>query len=468
MSKTTIWWIRRDIRLHDNQTLEAAIRDSEHLLPLFIIEPALMDEAAPNRRAFLLNALADLDRALRALGSRLIIREGPAADAFSNLSKDLGEFTIYTHEDFSPFSRDRDAAVDNIFSLKTFPSVTLRHPTDVLKDDGDPYVVYTPYKNAWDEYPLPTPADCLPAPESLPPLPEGISSQELPSAEPVASFPGTAKEALNRLTKFTAEGIHHYQSQRDRMDLDGTSKLSPYLRFGLVSAREAFAQAQLAFIQADGDQDRAEVRTWMNELVWREFYIAILYHFPGVLDGPFRDKYQDVPWRDAPEDLKAWQEGKTGFPIVDACMRQLKQTGWMHNRGRMIVASFLTKDLLINWQHGENWFMANLVDGDPAANNGGWQWSAGTGTDAAPYFRIFNPVLQGEKYDPDGAFIAHWVPELKKLPVKFRHEPWKMYEEEAQKYNFGKGQDYPEQIIDHFFARERAIDAYKSASEENK
>jgi deoxyribodipyrimidine photo-lyase len=235
------------------------------------------------------------------------------------------------------------------------------------------------------------------------------------------------------------------------------------LRFGLLSAKEAFAQAQIAFLQAKYDKDRAEIQTWMDELVWREFYIAILYHFPHVSDGPFREKYQDVPWRNAPEDLQAWQNGETGFPIVDACMRQLKHTGWMHNRGRMIVASFLTKDLLINWQEGEAWFMANLIDGDPAANNGGWQWSAGTGTDAAPYFRVFNPVLQGQKYDPDGSFIAQWVPSLKKLPVKFRHEPWKMSEEEAKLYEFVPGQDYPKRIVDHSFGRERALEAYKSA-----
>jgi len=464
MSQNHIWWIRRDFRLHDNQTLDAARNATDRLLPLFIIEPELMDEASPKRRSFLLNALSDLDRQLQALGSRLVIRQGPALDAFSELSEELGQMTLFAHEDYSPFSRERDEAVGARFTLKTFPGVTLRHPTTILKDDDDPYVVYTPYKNKWFESHLPTPADCLPAPESLPSLPNNLKSQVLPSAEPLADFPGTAKEAQDRLTEFTSKGIYHYQSQRNRMDLDGTSKLSPYLRFGLISAREAFAQSQIAFLQAKDDHDRAEIQTWMDELVWREFYIAILYHFPHVMDGPFREKYQDVPWRDAPEDLQAWQNGKTGFPIVDACMRQLKQTGWMHNRGRMIVASFLTKDLLINWQAGEDWFMANLVDGDPAANNGGWQWSAGTGTDAAPYFRVFNPVLQGQKYDPDGTFIARWVPSLNKLPDKFRHEPWKMSEGEAHKYDFVPGQDYPARIVEHSFGRERALEAYKSAT----
>ncbi len=187
------------------------------------------------------------------------------------------------------------------------------------------------------------------------------------------------------------------------------------------------------------------------------------------MEGPFREEYEDIAWREDQADLEAWQKGQTGYPIVDACMRQLLETGWMHNRGRMIVASFLTKDLLINWQHGEAWFMNNLVDGDPAANNGGWQWSAGTGTDAAPYFRIFNPILQGKKHDPEGEFIAKWVPELQDLPKAFHHEPWEMDEDIAQKYDFKLGRDYPQQIVDHFFARDRTLEAYKAAreSEEN-
>jgi len=323
MTQTSIWWIRRDIRLHDNPALRTALENADRLISLFIVEPELMEHAAPNHCAFLLHALADLNRWLQELGSRLI----------------------------------------------------LHHPTEILKDDGDPYVVYTTYKNKWYRQPIPTPADCLLAPQ------------------PVRDFPGTAREAQDRLTNFTTSAIHKYKSRRDRLDLDGTSRLSPCLRFGLISAREAFAQSQIAFLKAGDDQERVEIRTWMDELVWREFYTAILYHFPHVMEEPFRADYQDVPWRDTPQDLHAWQQGQTGFPIVDARMRQLLETGWMHNRGRMIAASFLTKDLLINWQHGEAWFMDNLIDGDPTANNSGWQWSAGTGTDAAPYFRIFNLVL---------------------------------------------------------------------------
>lgn len=463
MPNVNLWWVRRDIRLQDNLALDEACKNADFLIPIFIIEPDLMENAAPKRRAFLLNALADLDNKLKSMGSRLIVQKGPANNAFHKLKEQFREIAIFAHEDFSPFARQRDHEVAQSFTLHKFPGVVIRHPNTILKNDGDPYVVYTPYKNKWYENHLPTPADCLPEPLQLPPLPKDVFSMNLPSVDSPEYFPPTNKEAQQRLQSFLGEGIHHYQSLRDRMDMDGTSSLSPYFRFGLLSTREAFAQAQVAYIQAKTEAGRSEIRTWMDELVWREFYTAIMYHFPYVLTGPFREAYKRVPWRIAPADLEAWQQGETGFPIVDACMHQLLKTGWMHNRGRMIVASFLTKDLLINWQKGEDWFMANLVDGDPAANNGGWQWSAGTGTDAAPYFRIFNPILQGQKFDPEGEFIGQWVPELRNLPAKYRHEPWKMADEDAKKVAFKLGKDYPQRIVDHRFARQRALDAYKSA-----
>ncbi len=465
MSQTNVWWIRRDVRIHDNEALDSARQHADQLIPLFIIEPNLMDNAAPKRKAFLLQALSDLNRQLKALGSQLVVRQGPALHAFQKITDECEADAIFAHEDFTPFARQRDQAIANVFDLRLFPGVVLRHPKDVLKGDGDPYTVYTPYKNKWHEKPLPTPADCLPAPKTLPPLPVKIESDRLPESEPVPGFMGTAKEAQQRLTEFAKHNIRQYQSLRNRLDLNGTSRLSPYLRFGLISAREAFGNAQIASLQAREDKPRHEIRTWINELVWRDFFTTILYHFPFVVNAPFREDYQHIQWRQSAEDLQAWQQGQTGYPVVDACMRQLSHTGWMHNRGRMIVASFLVKDLLINWQSGEDWFMKNLIDGDPAANNGGWQWSAGTGTDAAPYFRIFNPVIQSHKFDPDGAFIAQWVPELSALPTAYRHEPWKLSKKEAEKYAFKLGTDYPHRIVDHAFARQRTLDAYKTARE---
>ena len=340
------------------------------------------------------------------------------------------------------------------------------NPDSVLKDNETPYTVFTPYKNKWLKDPLPLPSDCLPSPAFLPPLPDNISSMILPIAEPVAGFPATADEAQRRLADFASNGLYHYHTERDRLDLEGTSRLSPYLRFGLLSVRECFSRANLALLKTPSADGKEEIISWINELIWREFFTMILYHNRQVLRGPFREALAAIPWRDAPEDFQAWQQGQTGFPIVDACMRQMLNTGWMHNRGRMIVASFLTKDLLINWQKGEAWFMAHLVDGDPAANNGGWQWTAGTGTDAAPYFRIFNPTLQGKKFDPDAEFIARWVPELAELPPKYRHEPWKLNAAKAGRLNFQLDRNYPERIVDRSLARERTLAAYRFAREQ--
>lgn len=458
-----IWWIRRDIRLQDNPALIAAVEGAQNLIPLFILEPDMLSKAAPKRRAFLLNALADLDGQLRHLGSRLILRQGPAEEALPAFAAELGGAQVFAQEDFSPLARGRDAGIARKVDLTLTPGEVLRHPDQVLKSDGTPYVVFTPYQRKWREIPLPSPANCLPAPKSLPPLPANLTSDSLPHVEPVSAFPATAAAARARLDGFLAGGLNNYQTQRDRMDRDGTSRLSPYLRFGLISARECFAGAQLALAQTNTDSAREEIQTWINELIWREFYTSILYHFPKVTCGAFREPYNHIHWRNDPADLLAWQQGLTGYPVVDAAMRQLLATGWMHNRGRMIVASFLTKDLLINWQAGEAWFMAQLVDGDPAANNGGWQWAAGTGTDAAPYFRVFNPVLQGIKFDPDAEYIAQWVPELAGLPPKFRHEPWKLSAALCREYNFHPGQTYPDRIVDHAFARDRALAAYQAA-----
>jgi deoxyribodipyrimidine photo-lyase len=252
---------------------------------------------------------------------------------------------------------------------------------------------------------------------------------------------------------------------RNRLDVTGTSQLSPYLRFGMLSARQAAAAALSAVVAARDAQARKGAETWLNELIWREFYVAILYHFPEVRQHSFRADLRDIAWENGETAFAAWREGRTGYPVVDAAMRQLVREGWMHNRARMIVASFLVKDLLIDWRWGERWFMQHLVDGDPAANNGGWQWTAGTGTDAAPYFRVFNPVLQGKRFDPDGAYVRHWVPELRRVPEKFVHQPWKMPLNVQEAVGCLIGQDYPAPIVDHAWARERVLAAYTEAKE---
>jgi deoxyribodipyrimidine photo-lyase len=237
------------------------------------------------------------------------------------------------------------------------------------------------------------------------------------------------------------------------------------LRFGMLSARQAAVAAQSAYRAAATGEARQGAETWLNELIWREFYVAILHHFPHVRQTSFRPNLRDIPWEDDGDAFAAWCAGRTGYPVVDAAMRHLSQTGWMHNRARMIVASFLVKDLLVDWRWGERWFMQHLVDGDPAANNGGWQWTAGTGTDAAPYFRVFNPVLQGQKFDPDGTFVRQWLPELARVPGRYVHKPWEMPEAVQQDAQCIVGQDYPAPLVDHKWARERTLAAYAEAKE---
>ena len=274
------------------------------------------------------------------------------------------------------------------------------------------------------------------------------------------SAPINSADALVQLTKFANQRIYQYQETRNRVDLDGTSRLSAAFHLGLISASQAVTLARRALNKSADPAHRKSAETWLNELIWREFYVSILYHFPHVHHQAFREPYRRIEWCDDPAGFTAWQQGLTGYPIVDAAMRQMNTTGWMHNRARMIAASFLVKDLLIDWKLGEEYFMRQLVDGDVASNNGGWQWTAGVGTDAAPYFRIFNPVLQSQKFDPEGNYIRKFVPELADVPQKFIHEPWKMTALDQQSYQVKLGDHYPLPIVDHSFARGRTLEAY--------
>ena len=440
---TSIWWIRRDLRLADNAALQAA-RAEGPVIPVFILDPCLLARQAARRQAFLFAGLHALDAALRQRGSYLVVRKGDPLRELHDLLAEAGASGIFAEEDFTPFARKRDSQVSQALPLHLLPGETVQHPGLLLKQDGMPYTVYSPYSRKWKA--RLGPIDLIPAPESID-TPAGVRSEPLPAAASDPRFPAGEEEALTRLEEFTHRKIHSYAADRDRVDLDGTSALSPYLRFGMLGIRQAVAAA----MQPGGEGAAA----WLNELIWREFYIQMLYHSPRIHRESFDRSLATIPWRDDPDEFEAWKSGGTGVPIVDAAMRQLRQTGWMHNRLRMIAASYLVKDLLINWQWGERWFMENLIDGDPAANNGGWQWTAGTGADAAPYFRIFNPVLQSRRFDPHGAYIRRWLPELAHLSDAYIHAPWE------KGFNIP---GYPQRpLVDHAQAVQRARLVYRSS-----
>jgi len=464
---TTIWWIRRDLRLTDNATLHASL-EAGSVIPVFFLDPAF-DSASMRRKDFLYEGLHALDKDLRERGSYLVIRRGKPLDMLDQLLVETKADAIYAEEDFTPYAQKRDNEIEHHLPLTLVNGQTVHHPTAVLKSDGKPYTVYTPYSKAWKTK-LPSRLNLYPVPEKID-TPSGIQSELLPRYKISPLFPAGEKEALVRLEEFCGgvrrlptsaaksgdfavqTPIYSYVENRNRMDLVGTSSLSPYLRFGMLGLRQAVSAATQTMVNARGEASRTSAEIWLNELIWREFYIQILYHFAHVAKTAFNPSLANIPWRNDEVEFQAWKDGKTGVPVVDAAMRQLKEIGWMHNRARMIVASCLVKDLLIDWRWGEAWFMENLLDGDPAANNGGWQWAAGTGTDATPYFRIFNPVLQGARFDPDGDYVRQWIPELRGVDAKDIHAPW-------EKGIKAKG--YPDQpIIER--NKERTLQAYQES-----
>lgn len=456
-----IWWLRRDLRVTDNITLDYARRDAASVIPIFILDPRLLNSAklAPARKQFLFDSLADLDARLRERGGRLILRRGDPARELARLVRETQADAVYFHRDYTPFARARDARVVDALNalgarVEMFDDNYLAAPEQVLKDDGSPYTVFTRFRLRFAERVI-IPNRCATRGELN--TPRELASLELPRVERDDRFArGGETEALKLARAFIRrdDGLARYKDGRDFLARDATSHLSPHLHFGTVSVRELARAAR----EADtGEQGK----TWLDELVWREFYANMLWYFPHAARGAFRREYEHILWENDAEKFAAWCAGCTGYPIVDAGMRQLNATGWMRNRARMIVASFLTKDLLIDWRWGEEYFLQNLIDGDVASNNGGWQWAAGTGTDAQPFFRIFNPLLQGARFDPDGAYVKQWIPELARVPREYIHAPATMPREIARRARVEIGQDYPAPIVDHAIQRARALKMYR-------
>jgi deoxyribodipyrimidine photo-lyase len=433
-----IFWFRRDLRLNDNAGLYHALKELKPVLLLFIFDRNILDELENKKDArvsFIYETVGSLQKQLEKYNTSIEIFYDKPVPVFSSLTEKYSIGTVFTNEDYEPYAGERDSRIKNLLKksgieFKSFKDQVVFSKAEVLKDDGAPYTVFTPYSNRWKLllgtkqgfflklYPVEKYLENVfrHSERSMPSLASmGFSSseQEFPSPEPDTAL------------------MRHYAKDRDYPGLDGTSRLGIHLRFGTISIRQLTAHA-IKFSPV-----------FLNELIWRDFYHMILYHFPSVGKGhAFKPAYEKIKWRNNEKEFARWCEGKTGYPMVDAGMRQLNETGFMHNRVRMVTASFLTKHLLIDWRWGEAYFAEKLLDFDLASNNGGWQWSAGCGCDAAPYFRVFNPAVQQKKFDPDGRYIRRWLPDLQ--------EP-----------------DYPEPLVEHAFARDRAIKAYQKAVTES-
>jgi deoxyribodipyrimidine photo-lyase len=455
---TAIHWFRRDLRLTDNTALNAALAMHDHVVPVYILSEWQREHrwtGAP-RQEFLCGCLASLAKNLEAKGGRLIIRQGHADQVLTILAREVGADAIYFNRDPDPFGRAMEVKVASLdVKVHALQDVAIHERDEILTGSGTPFRVFTPYSKAWARLDKRAPGRTVA--EIFTPLqPTSLALPTLATwgLAPTATIiePGEAA-ARKRLGRFLDGPIFAYAERRDLPASENTSRLSQDLRHGTLSIREAYARCVEAAETARPAQRRG-VQVFIDELIWREFYMQVLWHWPAVLEHEFVEDYRGLKWERGGAKFERWCAGQTGFPIVDAGMRQLAATGFMHNRVRMIVAMFLTKDLHVDWREGESWFMRQLVDGEIAANNGGWQWSASTGTDAAPYFRIQNPWSQTRRFDPDGAYIRRWVPELRDVPAaKFCEPP-------APGMKLAK--DYPLPIVHHHAEREVALEMYRA------
>ena len=471
-------WFRQDLRTADQPALRAAAETGRPVIPVFVWAPAEEGEWPPGRASgwWLHQSLLSLQENLRRLGSRLVMRVGPTLAALKQLISETGADAVYWNRRYEPVCIARDTELKAALrqggtTAKSFNGSLLYEPWEIQTRTGTPYRVFTPFSRAC--LALRAPAEPLAEPEKLAAPREWPESCELPKLglEPripwtagmrAAWTPGSAGAAAE-LQRFLESAVRAYSTARDVPGERGTSRLSPYLHFGEISPRQIWH----AVCQALREDPVAPVvaAPYLRQLLWREFAYHLLLHYPTTPTEPLRPEFADFPWEKHASHLKAWQRGQTGYPIVDAGMRELWTTGWMHNRVRMLVGSFLVKDLLIPWQEGARWFWDTLVDADLANNTLGWQWIAGCGADAAPYFRVFNPSGQGEKFDADGRYVRRWVPELANVPAKWIHRPWEAPSEVLQAAGVTLGGNYPQPLVDHADARLKALAALATLRE---
>jgi len=475
--ESALVWFRRDLRDFDHAALYHALKTARSVHCAFIFDREILDvlpHPEDRRVEFIWDSVAELAASLAARGGALVVRHAIARDAIPQLAAELGVAAVFANHDYEPAAQDRDADVAQRLSKRDVAFHTTKDHViferdEVLSQAGKPFSVFTPYRNAWlrtltpfhvKAYPVDVYASALARPV------RGIAT-DIPTLEAMG-FRRTNLTELGVIPGMTGgaslfadfrKRIDRYRETRDFPARKGPSYLSVHVRFGTVSIRELAAHAHLRVVEPRGDG----AATWLSELIWRDFYAQILWHHPRVATTAFKAEYADLQFPGDPKNLAAWCDGRTGYPIVDAAMRQLNTTGYMHNRLRMIVASFLVKDLLVDWRLGEKYFADRLIDFDLSSNNGGWQWAASTGCDAQPYFRIFNPVMQSEKFDADGHFIRRYVPELACLDAKSIHAPWLLPPALQQANGVVIGRDYPAPIVDHAAARAAALALFGQA-----
>ena len=477
-SAPILLWFRQDLRLADHRALAAALATARPIVPVYILD----DETPGNWRMggasrwWLHESLGALGRDLEKLGSRMVLRRGPFIETLEALAEETGADAVYVTRSYEPWARQLEEEVAGRLetaekTFRRFAGGLLFEPELPKTKAGDPFKVFTPFYKAClaldpPKRPLPRPEESLPAPERWPRSDHLDDWGLLPEKPDWAGGlretwePGEAG-AEKSLMRFMDEAMAGYSDRRDRPDIEGTSRLSPHLHFGDISPHRCWHAVEERLAAAgDGSGERGG-RSFLRELVWREFSYHLLFHWPHLPESAFRPEFDHFPWDENETALEAWQRGRTGYPIVDAGMRELWQTGWMHNRVRMITASFLIKNLMIPWQAGEAWFWDTLVDADLASNSASWQWVAGSGADAAPYFRIFNPVLQGKKFDPKGDYVRRYVPEIARLSNEHLQAPWEAPKEALAAAGIELGKTYPMPMVDHGKARERALKAYE-------
>jgi deoxyribodipyrimidine photo-lyase len=463
MPRTSILWFRRDLRVHDHPALVAAVAASDVVIPVFVFDDALLGGRWPssNRVWFMRESVVALSGALAARGSGLRALRGRPVDVLAELAREVGADRLYLTRDAAPFGRRRDREVAERLAAigvttHAEPGLYVHEPDQVSTVDGRPFSVFGAFHRAWGAR---APRPIVEAPDRIPGPPGGrrpdpVPPMAPPTADPaLMPAPGEAAARARLAGWLDQDLVDGYATDRNRLDLDRTSRLSQDLRFGLLSPVEVLERTAG---RGDGSARYAA------ELAWREFYAHIAWHHPHVVREPFRSSLATLPFRSDPEAFEAWRTGRTGYPVVDAAMRQLRGSGFVHNRARMIAASFLVKHLLIDYRLGEAEFMRHLTDGDVASNNGGWQWVAGVGTDPQPWFRVFNPTLQGRRFDPSGDYVRRWVPELRGIAGDAVHEPWMLDEDARRAAGLRIGVDYPVPIVDHAGARERALAAFRA------